>query len=103
MVKHHAKRHNMRGSKFENSAAYVTDTKVLQLQINEVNATETGINICFVHVPSFFLYVAMEASYFNYKHKSKCTVVNKVSSVMGRGDSWPATVPSVVPTGDCSQ
>jgi len=24
---------------------------------------------------------------------------NKVSSVMGRDDSWPATVPSVVPTG----
>jgi len=22
---------------------------------------------------------------------------------MGRDDSWPATVPSVVPTGDCSQ
>jgi len=27
---------------------------------------------------------------------------NKVSSVMGRDDSWPAAVPSVVPTGDCS-
>jgi len=27
--------------------------------------------------------------------------VNKVTSVMGRDDSWPATVPSVVPTGDC--
>jgi len=26
----------------------------------------------------------------------------KVSSVMGRDDSWSATVPSVVPTGDCS-
>jgi len=25
-----------------------------------------------------------------------------VSSVMGRDDSWPATVPSVVPTADCS-
>jgi len=27
---------------------------------------------------------------------------NKVSSVMRRDDSWPATVPSVMPTGDCS-
>jgi len=27
---------------------------------------------------------------------------NMVSSIMGRDDSCPATVPSVVPTGDCS-
>jgi len=27
---------------------------------------------------------------------------NKASSVMGCDDRWPATVPSVVPTGDCS-
>jgi len=27
---------------------------------------------------------------------------DNVSSVMGRDDSWLATVPSVVPTGDCS-
>jgi len=26
---------------------------------------------------------------------------NKVSSVMGRDDSWPASVPGVVPTGEC--
>jgi len=26
---------------------------------------------------------------------------NKISSDMGCDDSWPATVPSVVPTGDC--
>jgi len=28
---------------------------------------------------------------------------NKVSSVVGHDDSWPATVPSVVPTGHCSR
>jgi len=27
---------------------------------------------------------------------------NEISSAMGRDDSWPATEPSVVPTGDCS-
>jgi len=27
---------------------------------------------------------------------------NKLSSIMGCGDSWPTIVPSVVPTGDCS-
>jgi len=30
------------------------------------------------------------------------TVANNVSSIMGCDDSWPATMPSVVPTGDCS-
>jgi len=29
-------------------------------------------------------------------------IYNKVSSIMGRDDSSPATVPSVVATGDCS-
>jgi len=39
---------------------------------------------------------------FNVATTASVTTNNKVSSVVGRDDSWPATVPSVVPTGDCS-
>jgi len=58
------------------------------------------------------LYVLLNVQYNAQLNSQKLTpftasfslvaITDKVSSVMGRDDSWPATVPSVVPTGDCS-
>jgi len=39
---------------------------------------------------------------YNSLHSMPMMWPNNASSVMWRDDSWPATVPSVVPTGDCS-